>query len=203
MRASRIASAVFNATPQALVVTDADRCVEAGNPAFEELTGFSAQAIIGRPASVLKSRRHGDAFYAAIGEEIDTRRRWSGEVWSRRSDGSEYAVWLSITPVNDSQRRVTQFVGVRSDIIWRKQREAQVLHQATHDIRTGLASRRLLHERLTQRPGSQWLGIARARSGARVNAAAVVRDGTVGARRGRAGTWPRGPARAEPGGLVA
>lgn len=147
---NRLASAVFNAAPQAMVVTDVERRVIAANPAFEKLSGYTPAEVVGQPISILKSDQQSDQFYAEMNRILEETGAWSGEVRNRRPDGSLYVVWLSITATRSRESKVGEYVGVLTDITWRKEREEAALHQATHDPLTGLANRRLLMERLQQ-----------------------------------------------------
>jgi diguanylate cyclase (GGDEF)-like protein/PAS domain S-box-containing protein len=147
---NRLASAVFNAAPQAMVVTDSQRKVIAANPAFEKLSGYQAAEVVGQAISMLKSDLQDDEFYRELGRMLEESGNWSGEVRNRRRDGSVYVVWLSITATCNPDGRVGEYVGLLTDITWRKEREEAALHQAMHDPLTGLANRRLLTERLEQ-----------------------------------------------------
>lgn len=66
-----------------------------------------------------------------------------------RRDGSIIWVYLNVSMVTDSNGNPVHYVSQIEDITDRKELEKQVLHQSTHDDLTGLANRRLLHERVT------------------------------------------------------
>jgi diguanylate cyclase (GGDEF)-like protein/PAS domain S-box-containing protein len=150
MTADRLSAAVFDSAPQPMLVTDHERTILAINPAFEEMSGWSRADLVGCPASTLRSGDHPDEFYKSISHALDTTGAWTGEVTNRRQDGSPYAAALAITGVRDERGNVIEFIGVLTDITWRKQREEQALFDATHDPLTGLANRRLLMVRLRQ-----------------------------------------------------
>lgn len=150
LAASRLTAAVFKSAPQPLVVTDRDRRVIAVNPAFEKLTGYPAEAIIHTAAFFFKSDLNNSTLYDEIWLVLDRNGAWSGEVHNRRPDGSQYIVWLNITATRDEAGEVSEFIGVLTDITWRKRQEEEAIHQATHDPLTGLANRRLFMERLEQ-----------------------------------------------------
>jgi diguanylate cyclase (GGDEF)-like protein/PAS domain S-box-containing protein len=150
LAASRLSAAVFKSAPQPMVVTDRNRRVIAVNPAFEKLTGYPAEAVVNTAVSFLKSDLNNTALYDDIGLALERNGAWSGEIRNRRPDGSQYIVWLNITATRDEAGEVSEFIGVLTDITWRKRQEEEAIHQATHDPLTGLANRRLFVERLEQ-----------------------------------------------------
>jgi diguanylate cyclase (GGDEF)-like protein len=76
--------------------------------------------------------------------------RWEGELWDRRKDGAAFPVWLTISAVKDPHGAVANYVGVLTDITYRKQTEAHLRHLATHDPLSGLANRALFQDSLTR-----------------------------------------------------
>jgi len=150
LAASRLSTAVFNSAPQPMVVTDRWRRVIAVNPAFEKLTGYPADEVMNTPVAFLKTDLNDAVLYDEIDQALDRSGAWSGEVCNRRPDGSQYVVWLNVTATRDEAGEVSEFIGVLTDITWRKRQEEEAIYQATHDPLTGLANRRLFMERLEQ-----------------------------------------------------
>jgi diguanylate cyclase (GGDEF)-like protein/PAS domain S-box-containing protein len=146
----RIAAAVFDATAEGIMVTDAKGRILLVNAAFCRTTGYSEQEAIGQTPALLKSGRHDAAFYAAMWRTIDETGSWEGEVWNRRKSGEIYPEWLHIDLVRDEHGAPRYYVGVFADIGTHKELRAQLMHLAYHDALTGLPNRRLLLDRLGQ-----------------------------------------------------
>lgn len=146
----RQAAAVFDNSPQAIVVCDRDNRIMTVNPAFTAITGYDAVEVIGKNPSLLSSGRQDREFYAAMWQTLRTTGIWQGEVWNRRKDGNVYCEWLSITRINDSAGNPTSYIGMFIDITSRKEAEARVTWQAHYDMLTELPNRRLLNDRLHQ-----------------------------------------------------
>jgi len=144
----KLAAAVVEWSPQAIVVADLSGTIIIVNPAFSRLSGFEAADIIGRPVSVLRSGHHEPAFHAAIHHTLDREGIWCGEVWNRHKDGTPYAVWLSITRVVAEAGGGGFLVGFYFDITERKRQEDKILREAKHDALTGLPNRRMFEETL-------------------------------------------------------
>ncbi|EKD96947.1 MAG: diguanylate cyclase with PAS/PAC sensor, partial [uncultured bacterium] len=143
----RVAAVTFE-TQEAIVITDPETNILRVNQAFEELSGFSSEEIIGKNPSILKSGRHDKAFYQAMWSELLDTGKWSGEIWDRRKNGELYPKFMTITAVYGDQHQVTHYVGVSIDISQNKQSEQKILQLAFYDSLTKLPNRRLLLDRL-------------------------------------------------------
>ena len=73
-----VQSEVFNSTGQGILVTDRSGKINAVNPAFTKLTGYSEEEVLGKNPSVLKSGRQTPAFYQAMWSEIMEHGSWQG-----------------------------------------------------------------------------------------------------------------------------
>ena len=146
----RQASTIFQHASEGLMIADADGLIRAVNPAFTEITGFSAEEVIGVTPRLLKSGRHDDAFYRAMWTSISETGQWRGEIWNRHRSGDIYPEWLNISAVRDDRGVVTHFVGVFSDITAIKQSQERLDFLAHHDPLTDLPNQLLLRARLEQ-----------------------------------------------------
>ncbi|HVO10293.1 MAG TPA: PAS domain S-box protein [Vicinamibacteria bacterium] len=125
--ALRVEGAALNAAANAVVITDREGHVEWINPAFEALTGFSAEEALGKnPRELVNSGRHDRAFFAGLWNTILAGNVWRGEITNRRKDGSLYLEEMTITPVRDESGEISHFVAVKSDISERRRLERQL-----------------------------------------------------------------------------
>ncbi|MDO9159800.1 MAG: CHASE domain-containing protein, partial [Burkholderiaceae bacterium] len=100
-RERALSAQVFNSARESTIITDAQNCIVAVNPAFTALTGYAAAEALGQKPSMLKSGLHAADFYAEMWHHIRTHGTWQGEVLNRRKDGTMYPQWLSINTVRD------------------------------------------------------------------------------------------------------
>jgi diguanylate cyclase (GGDEF)-like protein/PAS domain S-box-containing protein len=142
-----LAAAVFRNAAEAIVVTDEKGIIVQVNPAFSQITGYEADEVLGKPASLLKSGRHSQEFFAGMWQGLKREGRWQGEVWNRRKNGGVFVVWLSITRIV-GPALPTSFVASLTDITRRKELEEELRHQAYHDPLTDLPNRALFADRL-------------------------------------------------------
>ncbi len=96
------------------------------NPAFTQITGYTAAETVGQTPALLKSDVHDDAFYEKLWQTILEGRQWHGEIVNRRKDGSHYHEEMTITPVLDAQGEIRNFVAVKQDISERKRANMQL-----------------------------------------------------------------------------
>jgi diguanylate cyclase (GGDEF)-like protein/PAS domain S-box-containing protein len=110
----------------AVLITDADGCIEYVNPCFTAITGYSRDEAVGRNPSILKSGLTPESHYRRLWESISRGDAWQGEFCNRRKDGSLFWGVASISPVQDAEGRVTHFVGIQADITERKRAEQEL-----------------------------------------------------------------------------
>jgi diguanylate cyclase (GGDEF)-like protein/PAS domain S-box-containing protein len=143
-------SSVLDHSSEGIVICDAELRVMLVNAAFETMTGYSEQEVIGETPRMLRSGLQDEAFYREILATIAAHGQWHGELWSRRKNGEVYPEWLSINAVRDDHGTVTHYVGIFSDITARKESEERIRHLAQYDLLTALPNRALLTDRLAQ-----------------------------------------------------
>ncbi|MFN3397714.1 MAG: putative bifunctional diguanylate cyclase/phosphodiesterase, partial [Sulfurimicrobium sp.] len=144
-----LAAKVFEQSGEGISITDADCNIVTVNQAFTAITGYSEAEVLGRNPRILASGRHDQDFYRVMWNAINSGGSWEGEIWNRRKDGSVYPEWLSISRVLDSDGRVTEYIGIFSDITEHKKAEEDILRLAHFDALTGLPNRVLLNDRVS------------------------------------------------------
>lgn len=147
-RRRRLNRTVFNAVQEGIVVTDRDATILTVNPAFERLTGYSANEVVGQNPRLLQSGRHDAAFYREMWQALADVGAWQGELFNRRRDGTIYRQRLQINAVRDERGRVVSYVGTMEDITERYLTQAALQHRATHDPLTDLGNRDWLSAKL-------------------------------------------------------
>lgn len=127
----RIAATAFEAQ-ESIMVTNERRIIIRVNKAFTQLTGYSAEEALGRPASMLSSGRHDAAFFQVIWKAIDCDRFWQGEIWNQRKNEEIFPCLMTITAVPDAEGLITHYVGSFLDITLQKQAEKVLLDARKH-----------------------------------------------------------------------
>lgn len=126
-------SAIAFETHEAIVITDCHPKILRVNQAFQDITGYTAEEVIGHNPSILSAERKPKAFYEAMWATIFRDGKWSGEVLDKRKNGEIYPKQLTITAVTASDGTLTNYVGSFFDITQRKKAE-----EALRDSRESL-----------------------------------------------------------------
>ena len=145
----RIAATTFE-THEAIMITDANANIIRVNHAFEHITGYSPEDVIGRNPRILRSGRQSTEFYTAMWKSLLEIGSWTGEIWDKRKNGQIYPKWLTITAVRNDRGETTEYVSIFSDITMRKQAEEEIFSLAFYDSLTRLPNRRFLLDRIQQ-----------------------------------------------------
>ncbi len=148
-RELKIAATAFE-TQEGILISDANNVILRVNHAFTEITGYTADEVIGKNPRLLSSGLQDKDFYKNMWAILNSTGYWSGEVWNRKKNGDIYPESLTITAVKDSHGNVTNYVGNIADITRRKNDEKLIDNLAYYDPLTGLPNRRLLQDRLAQ-----------------------------------------------------
>jgi len=148
-QAMRVSAIAFE-THESIMITDANANIIRVNHAFQHVTGYSAEDVLGKNPRILSSGRQDNEFYALMWQELLNKGSWTGEIWDKRKNGQIYPKWLTITAVKDKQGNITEYVAIFSDITARKKAEEEIYSLAFYDMLTKLPNRRFLIDRIQQ-----------------------------------------------------
>src|SRR3954468_12612712 len=110
-QANRLLVQALESARDGVMITDVHGVIQNVNRSFEDLTGYDRQELVGSPAAtVLESGVHPPEFYARTWQAVLGRNSWQGELMVRRKDGTTLDTSLTISPIEDTHRRLTHFV---------------------------------------------------------------------------------------------
>ena len=124
-----------DAAGHAVYFTDRDGTIEYVNPAFESITGYSADEAVGSRPRILQSGEMPDDFYEDLWSTLLNGNVWEGEVIDQRKNGEQYTARQTIAPIK-ADDEVDGFVAVQTDISDRKALEA--------DLKTSLTQLKIM-----------------------------------------------------------
>ncbi len=136
----RLAAAV-NAAAESIIVTDADHRILYVNPAFEALSGYRRDEMIGKTPALLKSGKHKAEFYRELHETLAAGKVWRGRFINRMKDGSLYEEEAVISPVRDDAGAIVNYVAVKRDVTHETLLESELRQSQKMDAIGKLAGR--------------------------------------------------------------
>lgn len=110
-------------SPASVVITDTDGNIEYVNPRFTAVTGYPQSEVLGRNPRLLNSGKNPPELYQELWSTIRAGRTWNGMLCNKRKNGELYWTLSSISPLMDSARNITHFIGVKEDISLQKRAE--------------------------------------------------------------------------------
>ena len=123
---ARLAAAIAQAA-EAVMVTDPKGVIEYVNPAFEAVSGYSKEEVLGQNPRLLNSGVQDKHFYRSLWETINSGAVWRGRLVNRRKDGSLFHEDATISSVRNSAGVITSYVAVKRDVTASIVLEAQFL----------------------------------------------------------------------------
>jgi diguanylate cyclase (GGDEF)-like protein/PAS domain S-box-containing protein len=145
----RLAALVIETTTEAMFVTNEKQLIIDVNPAFERITGYPREEVLGRtPKHLLPGFENDQAVAASVIEAVEAKGNWQGEIQFRRTSGDIFTAWLNVTCIPGDDNQPPRYVTLFSDISSVKASAERLDYLAHHDLLTGLPNRLLLHARL-------------------------------------------------------
>jgi sigma-B regulation protein RsbU (phosphoserine phosphatase) len=126
-------------TADSVLITNRQGVIEYVNPAFEETAGYSANEVLGRTPSLLKSGLHDEQFYKKLWALLLAGKPFRGIIINRKKSGQLYWSAQTISSMKDENGEITHFVSVLKDMTeLRKQQEQEFYLQIAHEVQQRL-----------------------------------------------------------------
>ncbi|RMD52457.1 MAG: PAS domain-containing sensor histidine kinase, partial [Nitrospirae bacterium] len=101
---------------ESIIITDRDGMIQYVNPAFEKITGYLKEEVIGKNPNILKSGKHDRAFYEQMWSKLTKGEVWSGHLINKKKDGSLYREETTISPIINAEGEIINYVAVKKDV---------------------------------------------------------------------------------------
>jgi len=136
-----LAHAVFDASREALIITDLHGEILFANQAFMQLTGYPIGEILGQNPRLLKSDHHDPLFYTTMWASLIQTGVWDGSIWNRRKNGEIIPCHLHITSKRNLKNEITHYLGALTDLAELARSKDLLSQVSLFDPLTRLASR--------------------------------------------------------------
>ena len=108
----------------ALVATTEGEIVYA-NDRLCEITGYSAEELIGKNPKILQSGNTPRETYLLLWNTISGGRSWHGVLQNRKKSGELYWESITITPITTAEGEITHFSAILEDVTSQKETETR------------------------------------------------------------------------------
>jgi PAS domain S-box-containing protein len=136
------ATELVNALAQAVIVTDPQGRIRLWNAAAEELYGWAAEEVLGRPIVEITPTAQSTEDAARIFAQLAAGECWEGDFEVRRRDGRRFLARVVDTPIIDHKGELVGIVGISEDITERRAVEER-LRESQGRLRLALTAGRL------------------------------------------------------------
>ena len=120
-------SRAVDQSPTIVLMTDLDGKIRYVNKQFEKTTGYTAEEVLGKNPSLLKSGRTPIKVYDELWNNLTQGKEWHGELLNRKKNGNHYWESANIYPLKDEHGRVIHYIGMKEDINLRKEMERELI----------------------------------------------------------------------------
>lgn len=138
----KFASAVASST-DGIIMTTPEGIIVYVNPAWERMTGYAFDEVLGANPRILKSGLTPERVYQNMWASIKNRKTFhSEEIVNKRKDGTTYEAAISVFPIGEGNETAF-YVGLEQDITHRKavdRAKTEFVSLASHQLRTPLSS---------------------------------------------------------------
>ena len=142
-----IAAVAFD-TQLGMTVTDPAGTVLRINRAYSQITGYTAEDMIGHTYPLLSATEADAETHQQIWAALRAAGSWQGETPGTRKSGEQYYQRHTVTAVRNDITGISHYVASLADITEQKSAEQEIHSLAFYDPLTGLPNRRLLMDRL-------------------------------------------------------
>jgi len=113
----------------AIILTDCDGVIEYVNPAFEKMSGYSSDEVLGKTPSITSSGQNSRSYYQEMWKTLRQNKSWKGDFINKAKDGHLYEVEQTIFPIiSKNTGKVLGYTAIQQDVTERNRIQKQDEH---------------------------------------------------------------------------
>jgi nitrogen fixation negative regulator NifL len=116
-------------SPVAISITNTQANILYANSAFERMTGYAQQELIGKNQSILSYKVTPLEVYQGLWANLMAQKPWNGVLINKRKDGTRYLADLTVAPVLGIEGETSYYLAMHRDVTAVHELENQVRNQ--------------------------------------------------------------------------
>ncbi len=125
-------SIAIEQSPDSVVITDINGLITYVNPAYERVTGYNSDEVIGMSPGFLKSGMTSSEVYKTLWSNILSGEVWRGELQNRKKNGKLFWEDTTIAPIKSNNGLTIAYVAVKKDVTNQREDARALKHINTH-----------------------------------------------------------------------
>ena len=115
-------------SPVSILITDIEGTIIFVTKRVQEITGFTAEELIGQNPRILNSGNNPPELFVGLWAAITAGKVWTGEIQNRRKSGEIFWEHATVAPISDARGVTTHFMSFMEDITGHRQMQDQLRH---------------------------------------------------------------------------
>ncbi|MFO7864033.1 MAG: PAS domain-containing protein, partial [Salinivirgaceae bacterium] len=103
-------------TSNSIMITNKNGEIEYVNTAFETISGYTKQEVLGKNPRFLKTGHTSSAEYEELWRTISSGKVWQGQMLNKRKNGTTYWEESTISPVLDDSGKIDTYIAIKEDV---------------------------------------------------------------------------------------
>lgn len=146
----RLLGQAVEQSPESIVMTDRLGRMIYLNTAFEAVTGYQREEVLGKNPRVLQSGQTPQAVYKELWQSLNDGQVWQGMLSNKRKNGEVYPSRAMISPVKNEAGQTTHFLAIQHDASEHQKKDQRIQQLLYVDQVTAIANRNKLVENMDQ-----------------------------------------------------
>ncbi len=121
---------IMEQVSESILITDKNGIIDYVNYAFESLTGYKKEFVVGKTPNILKSGKHSLSFYQEMWDTLLSGNTFKAVFTNKSAKGDIYYEEKIITPIKDDNGEILYFISSGRDITERIKWEKKISEQA-------------------------------------------------------------------------
>ncbi len=134
--------------PAPTVITDEKANIVYVNARFTELTGYTAEEVLGQNPRIFSAGKTPESVYQILWDTLRKGQVWTGDLLNKRKNGEIFWESIVISPLKNENGEISHYVGIWRDVSLERIRENDLKHDSITDALTGIYNRRHILEEL-------------------------------------------------------